>query len=449
MSITRFRIYRPANQKGNMPINFFLYTGHCRRHEFMANAGLFEREVMVEGHLIDSSILTRVVDRIIELGGDFEMLEIRVGKRKDDTSYARMIVKGRDAKNLGDILEEIHALGVVSIEATEVAMAPAPDDMVFPDDFYSTTNNPTHVFFGGGWIEVEGIMMDKVVVVDPAARRAFCRSIRGVKKGDLVVVGEGGVRVRPPERPRESMGIFKFMSSGSSSEKPAPAVIRQIAIDLHNVKRTGGKVAVVAGPAVVHTGAAGSLAALIREGYVDVLLSGNALAVHDVEADVLQTSLGVRLREGVADVRGERNHIVAINEVYKAGGLKAAVEKGVLRSGIIYECVKNGIPFVLAGSIRDDGPLPDVVTDVVAAQQEYKEQLKDVTMVLMFASTLHGIAVGNMLPSTVKLVCVDINPASVTKLLDRGSTQAVGVVSDIGTLLPLLAVEIEKLGGAH
>jgi lysine-ketoglutarate reductase/saccharopine dehydrogenase-like protein (TIGR00300 family) len=390
-------------------------------------------------------ILTRIWDRIMELGGDFETLEFRVGKHKTDTSYVRMIVKGRNAEQLEDILDEIYSLGAVPIEVAQAAVAPAPADMVFPDNFYSTTNNPTQVYFEGEWIDVENTMMDKVIVVNSKAKRAKCKPIRDVKKGDLIVVGEEGVRVKPPERPRESTGIFRFMSSGSSSEKPAIAVIKQIAQDLYNVKRAGGKVAVVAGPAVVHTGAAGALASLIRTGFVDVLLSGNALAVHDAEADLLKTSLGVSLKEGVAAVRGCRNHIVAINEIYKAGNLRAAVRKGLLKSGIIYECVKNRVPFVLAGSIRDDGPLPDVITDVVIAQQKYKEQLKDVSMVLMLASTLHAVAVGNMLPSTVKLVCVDINPASVTKLLDRGSTQAVGVISDIGTLLPLLAEEIEEL----
>jgi lysine-ketoglutarate reductase/saccharopine dehydrogenase-like protein (TIGR00300 family) len=404
-----------------------------------------EKEVEVEGHLIDSMILTKIWDRIIELGGDFETLEFRVGKHKTDTSYIRMVVKGKNPENLEGILNEIYSLGAVPIETAESIVAPAPDDMIFPNNFYSTTNNPTQVFFDGKWIEVEDTMMDKVIVINNVTKRAHCKPIREVKKGDLIVVGETGVRVKPPERSRESTGIFKFMSSSSSSEKPAPAVIRQIAQDLHSVKRAGGKIAVVAGPAVVHTGAAGALASLIRGSYVDVLLTGNALAVHDVEGDVLKTSLGVSLKEGVPDVRGCRNHIVAINEVYKAGDLKAAVEKGVLKSGIIYECVKKGVPFVLAGSIRDDGPLPDVITDTVVAQREYKRRLKDVTMVLMLASTLHAIAVGNMLPSTVKLVCVDINPASVTKLLDRGSTQAVGVVSDIGTLLPLLAEEIGKL----
>ena len=404
-----------------------------------------EKEVKAEGHLIDSMILTKIWDRIMELGGDFETLEFRVGKHKTDTSFIRMVVKGRSPEHLEDILEEIYSLGAVPIEIAEAVVVPAPADMVFPDNFYSTTNNPTQVYFNGEWIEVEGTMMDKVIVMNPDTKRARCKPIREIKKGDLIVVGEGGVRVKPPERPRESTGIFRFMSSGSSSEKPAIAIIKQIAQDLYNVKRAGGKVAVVAGPAVVHTGAAGALASLIREGFVDVLLSGNALAVHDVEGDVLKTSLGVSLSEGVASVRGCRNHIVAINEIYKAGSLRAAVEKGVLKSGIIYECVKKGVPFVLAGSIRDDGPLPDVITDTVVAQQKYKEQLRDVAMVLMLASTLHAIAVGNMLPSTVKLVCVDINPASVTKLLDRGSTQAVGVISDIGTLLPLLAEEIEKL----
>ena len=408
-------------------------------------AHLSEKEIEVEGHLIDSMILTRIWDRIMELGGDFETLEFKVGKHKTDTSYAKIVVKGRSPEHLEDILKEIYLLGAVPFEIAEAAVAPAPADRVFPDNFYSTTNNPTQVYFTGEWIEVEDMMMDKVIALDAEAKRAVCKPIREVKKGDLIIVGEEGVRVKPPERPRESTGIFKFMSSGSSSEKPAAAVIRQIAQDLYNVKKAGGKVAVVAGPAVVHTGAAPALASLIKEGFVDALLSGNALAVHDVEADLLKTSLGVSLEEGVAAVGGCRHHLVAINIINKAGSLKAAVEKGVLKSGIIYECVKKEVPFVLAGSIRDDGPLPDVITDMVVAQQKYKEQLKDVTMVLMLASTLHAIAVGNMLPSTVKLVCLDINPASVTKLLDRGSTQAVGVISDIGTFLPLLAEEIKKL----
>jgi lysine-ketoglutarate reductase/saccharopine dehydrogenase-like protein (TIGR00300 family) len=406
-----------------------------------------EKEIKVEGHLIDSMILTKIWDRIMELGGDFETLEFKVGKHKTDPSYARILVKGQTPQHLEDILREIYPLGALASEVAEATLAPAPADMVFPDNFYSTTNNPTRIYLNGEWIPAENTMMDKVIVVNPQAKTAACKPIRDIKKGDLIVVGEEGVQVKPPERPRESTGIFSFMSSGSSSEKPAITLIKKIAQDLHNAKKTGGKIAVVAGPAVVHTGAAPALAALIRQGYVDVLLSGNALAVHDVEGDLLKTSLGISLKEGVAAIRGCRNHLVAINAIYKAGNLRAAVAQGVLKSGIIYECVKKNVPFVLAGSIRDDGPLPDVITDMVEAQQKYKEQLKGITMVVMLASTLHAIAVGNMLPSTIKLVCLDINPASVTKLLDRGSTQAVGVVSDIGTFLPLLAEEIEKLNG--
>ena len=404
-----------------------------------------EKEIKVEGHLIDSLILTKIWDRIIELNGDFETLEFRIGKRKTDTSFVRMVVKGRSSEHLKDILREVFPLGAVPVEIAEAHVVAAPADKIFPDNFYSTTNNPTLVYFKGEMIEVQGIMMDKAIAIDPEANSAKCETIRDVKKGELIVVGEEGVLVKPAERSRESTGVFKFMSSGSSSEKPALAVIKQIAQDLFEVKKAGGKIVVVAGPAVVHTGAGNALASLIRDGFVNVLLSGNALAVHDVEADLLKTSLGISLKEGVATVRGCRNHLVAINEIYKAGSLRSAVEKGILKSGIVYECVKRGVPFVLAGSIRDDGPLPDVFTDIVIAQQKYKEQLNGVAMVLMFASTLHAVAVGNMLPSTVKLVCVDINPASVTKLLDRGSTQAVGVISDIGTLLPLLAEEVGKL----
>ncbi|KON33184.1 MAG: hypothetical protein AC479_05430 [miscellaneous Crenarchaeota group-6 archaeon AD8-1] len=387
-------------------------------------------------------ILTKIWSRIMELGGDFDTLEFKAGKHKSSYSYARILVKGKNKTHLQDILDEIIPLGAVPFRLNEVALMPAPENMIFPDNFYSTTNNPTQIFYKKNWIKVKGIMMDKVIVVDPKNNKAHCKPIREVKKGDLIVVGEDGIQVKPPERSRENTGIFRFMSSGSSSEKPAMAVIKQIAKDIIKSKKSGGKIAVVAGPAIVHTGAGQALATLIREGFVDVLLSGNALAVHDVEADIMKTSLGISLKKATPAIRGCRNHLVAINEIYKSGNLKEAVKKRVLKSGIIFECVKKGVPYVLAGSIRDDGPLPDVITDIVIAQKEYKEKLKDVTMVLMLASTLHAIGVGNMLSSTVKLVCLDINPASVTKLLDRGSTQAAGLVSDIGTFLPLLTQEI-------
>lgn len=402
-------------------------------------------EVEVEGHLIDSMILSRIWDRIMELGGDFEVLEFRVGKRKTDYSYARMVVKGRDHNHLNLILEEIFRLGAIPCKIEEVHYESAPADKILPENFYSTTNHPTYVYLKGKWVEVKNLMMDKVIVLDLKNCKAYCKAITEVKKGDPIVVGEKGIKVKPPERPRESIGIFKFMSSEASSEKPAISIIKQIAQDIYDIKKSGGKIVVVAGPAVVHTGAANALANIIRMGFIDALLSGNALAVHDVEAALYGTSLGVSLKEGVATLKGHRNHIAAINEIYKVGSLFEAVKRGLIRKGIIYECIKRGIPFVLAGSIRDDGPLPEVITDMIEAQKRYREILKDVSMVLMFSTALHSIAVGNMISSTVRVVCVDINPSTVTKLLDRGSMQAIGVISDIGTFLPLLAQELENL----
>ena len=278
-------------------------------------------------------ILTKIWNRIMELGGDFDTLEFKVGKHKTSHSFARILVKGKNKTHLKDILDEIIPLGAVPTKVTEVVVKPAPANMVFPDNFYSTTNNPTQIYYNKKWIAVEGTMMDKVIVVDSKNKRARCKPIREVKKDDLIVVGEDGIHVKPPERSRENTGIFSFMSSGSSSEKPAMAIIKQIAKDIHQSKKAGGKIAVVAGPAIVHTGAAKALATLIREGFVDVLLSGNALAVHDVEADLMKTSLGISLKEATPAVRGCRNHLVAINEIYKAGTLKEAVKKGVLKRG--------------------------------------------------------------------------------------------------------------------
>ncbi len=406
---------------------------------------MYEREVEVEGHLIDSMILSRIFDRIMDLGGEFEVLEFRIGKRKHEYSYARLLVRGKSPEHLDQIVSELYRLGAWSPTPKEVKLEPAPDDRVLPDDFYSTTNHPTYIYYRGRWIEVENLAMDKVIVVDPVTERAFCKRILDVKKGELIVVGEEGLRIRPPERPREGVGIFEFMSSKASSEKPSVSIVKHIARDMHEIKRRRGRIVVVAGPAVVHTGAAPALAKMIKLGYVDVLLSGNALAVHDVEYALFGTSLGVYVDTGVAMLRGHRNHLAAINEIMKAGGLRKAVEKGVLKSGIMYECIINNVPYVLAGSIRDDGPLPDVVTDVMEAQKLYAEYLRDSDMVLMLATMLHSIAAGNLLPSTTKVVCVDINPAVAIKLLDRGSAQAIGVVSDVGTFLPLLVEELERI----
>ncbi|MBS7611954.1 TIGR00300 family protein [Candidatus Bathyarchaeota archaeon] len=412
---------------------------------FQNNSEEVSQEVELEGHLIDSLILPKIFDIIMDLGGDFEVLEFQIGRRKMETSYAKLLIKGRSRRHLEVILKEVYRLGAITPTPEEVQLKEVPADMVLPDGFYVTTNHPTYVYYRGNWLEVEGICMDKVISVDPSSNRAYCKSIRDVKAGDLIVVGERGVRVKPPEYPREGSGIFEFMTSRSSPEKPSTSIIKVIAEDIVKIKKSGGRIVVVAGPAVVHTGADEALAKIIRMGFVDALLSGNALAVHDIEYNLFGTSLGMSVKNGKTTAGSNRNHLAAINEIVKAGSIKDAVTKGIVKSGIFYECVINGIPYVLAGSIRDDGPLPDVITDTVEAQKLYKLHLKGASMVLMLATMLHSIAVGNMLPSTVKVVCVDINPATLIKLLDRGSAQALGVVSDVGTFLPMLAEELAKL----
>ncbi|AIY90100.1 ornithine cyclodeaminase [Geoglobus acetivorans] len=405
---------------------------------------MIAREVEFEGHLIDSNILPKVLDLILDLDGEFEITEFRIGKRKEDTSYARLIVFGRDENHLDELLKELHKLGARVADAEDAEFAEAPDDRVLPDGFYVTTNNPTFVRLNGEWIEVEDIGMDRVIVVDPERKSACCRFLNEIKRGDLVLVGEKGVKIIPPERPRKST-TFEFMGGHVSTERPTPNVIKAIANEIVNLKRNGGKIAVVAGPAVDHTGARDALAGMIRDGYVDVLLSGNALAVHDMEISIFGTSLGMDIRTGRPVPGGNRHHIHTISKIIAAGGIKQAVEKGIVRDGIMYECVRNNVPFILAGSIRDDGPLPEVITDTMEAKKAMKNALKGVNMVIMLASMLHSIAVGNLLPSVVKTICVDSNPSTVTKLVDRGSHQAIGIVTDVGLFLPELYENIKEL----
>lgn len=406
--------------------------------------GKYEQEIEVKGHLIDSMILTKIFDKVMDLKGDFQVLEFSVGKKKRDPSYARLLVRGRDQQHLDELLELVYREGAQPISVQQVMLEPAEKDMVMPNSFYSTTNNATQVFYNSSWIDVDNMMMDKCIVLDRQKMRAECKMIRDVKKGDSIVVGERGVRIIPHERPREGVDIFQFMSSSSSSERPTQQIARKVASDIYKIKESEGKIAVVAGPVVVHSGASEALAKLIRMGYIHGLLAGNALAVHDVENSLMGTSLGMQVNDGTLAIRGHRNHMLAINEVFKFGSLRTMVQKKVLKKGIMYECIINEIPFVLAGSIRDDGPIPDVVTDVVEAQRKYKQVLKDTKMVLMLSTMLHSIAVGNMLPATVKVVAVDISQPVVTKLLDRGTTQAIGIVTDVGAFLPMVVQQLEQ-----
>jgi lysine-ketoglutarate reductase/saccharopine dehydrogenase-like protein (TIGR00300 family) len=329
----------------------------------------------------------------------------------------------------------------------EVLLEAAPSDGVAPDNFYSTTNNPTYISISGKWVKVEDQMMDKVIVVNSMEKTARCKPIRELKKEDLVVVGNKGIRETLPKE--EEKETFRFMSMDVSSEKNIGLMVHQVAESLQQIKKRKGKIIVVAGPALVHSGAGNALAELIRIGYVNTLLSGNALAVHDIEYALYGTSLGVNLESGQSALGSNRNHMAAINEVLKSGSLRRIVESGKVRSGIIYECVKNNVPYVLAGSIRDDGPLPDTITDVVKSQKSYREALKGAEIVLMLGSMLHSIAVGNMLPSTVKIICVDINPAAIAKLINRGTIQQIGVVSDIGLFLPALVEELRLIEKKH
>ena len=403
----------------------------------------FEHEIEVRGHLIDSMILTKIFDIIMDLGGEFQVQEFEVGKRKQDESYAKLLIQGKTRKHLDEILESVYREGATSRIHQEIMLKPAPKDMVMPDDFYSTTNNRTDIFYKGKWMKVENMMMDKCIIVKE--NRAWCAPIREVKKGDLIAVGERGIKITPPERPREGVNLFQFMGSSSSSERPTQHIARKVAYDIYKTRKEGGKIILVGGPAIVHTGASDSIATLIRLGFIDGILAGNALAVHDIEYATLGTSLGMHVKDGTLAVRGHRNHMQAINSVFKAGSVAKMVSNGTLKKGIMYECVKRKIPFVLAGSLRDDGPLPDVITDMPEAQKRYKEMLRGVKMVIMISTMLHSIATGNMLPAEVKVIVVDINQPTVTKLMDRGTWQALGIVSDVGAFLPLVTQEILKL----
>ncbi|MEE0902685.1 TIGR00300 family protein [Methanobrevibacter sp.] len=397
-----------------------------------------KRIIELSGHIIDSMTLTRTMAIIMNEGGEFDILEIDVGRKKSDESYAKIEVQADSPQLLNSILDELSVLGAAIDEIKEVNLVAAEKDKVAPEGFYSSSNHLTHIFYGGDWIQVEDIEMDCLVVVDEKEKRAFVKPIANIKAGDKIVVGLDGVRVTPPHRSRDKQQVFEFMNSDVSSEKPLMNLINGIAEEMNEIKAKGGKIGIVGGPAIVHTGSGKYLASLIKEGYIDVIMAGNALATHDIESNLFGTSLGIEVETGKIVAHGHTHHMRAINRINNSGSIKAAVEDGTLTGGIMYECVKNDVPFVLAGSIRDDGPLPDVITDVIDAQKLMRKYAQEVDMVLMISTMLHSIAMGNLLPSRVKSICVDINPSTVTKLSDRGSAQVLGIVTDIGTFLPLL-----------
>jgi len=394
-----------------------------------------EERVEAQGHLIDSHIMEQIFDTVVEYHGRFEVEQFRIGRTNSEPSYLRLKIGADDAESMRKILSQLLGLGCSMVDLADAELARVTRDRCAPEEFYSTTNHRTFIRRNQEWIEVQDQRMDALIVVE--ADQAWCRRLRDIRAGDQIVVGMRGIRVAPESKERDRLS-FAFMSNGISSERQVETAVKQTAALIEHARSSGQKIVAVAGPVVVHTGGANPLARLIREGYVNALLAGNALGVHDIEAALFGTSLGVRQSDGRQEEHGHRNHMRAINAMYQCGNIRGAVESGRLKSGIMYECVRANVPFVLAGSLRDDGPLPDTITDMNAAQDAYAQQLKGAGLVLCLGSMLHSIAVGNMLPSWVKIVCVDINPAVATKVSDRGTGQAVGVVTDVGLFLDLL-----------
>ena len=397
--------------------------------------------VELEGHIIDSNILSKVLDKIISMGGDFKIERLEVGKTNEDKSYARILVKGKDGEHLDNILREIQQLGAV-VSTDDVETKKAPRDKVLPDDFYGTTNLPTYVKIDGVWKEVEDIEMDCVIVIENrnGEKVPVCKRMGLIKEGDEVVVGYKGIRVIPLERSREK-DIFGFMQSEVSPEKPLDYYSKMIAEEIKRIKKNNGKIVWVVGTAIAHTRAHKILEKFVRDGYVDALFCGNGFATMDIEYALFGTTLGMDDTCNVVK-GGYKSHLVAINEMWKAGGIKEAVKKGILKKGVLYECVKNNVPYVIGGSLRDDGPLPDTITDVMIAQDEMRKYAKYADMCIILATMLHGIATGNILPARVKTVCIDMNPYVVTRLQDRGTHQAVGIVSDPCAFLHLLEKDL-------
>ena len=405
----------------------------------------FEEVVEAEGHLIDSHVMEQIFDKVVESNGRFEVEQFRIGRTNSEPSYLRLRLETPTKPQMDHLLAQILPIGCSPVEGGDAVVKPVERDRCAPEDFYSTSNHHTFVRIRGEWVEVQNQRMDAMIVV--RGDEAWCRRLRDLKAGDMVVTGMHGIRVAPESKERDRLA-FAFMSNEISSERQVETAVRQTAMLARQAKEQGKSIVAVAGPVVVHTGGVAGLSKLIRNHWVNAVLSGNALGVHDIEAALLGTSLGVRMEDGRQAEHGHRNHMRAINAMYHAGGIRGAVESGRLKSGVMYECVKNNVPFVLAGSLRDDGPLPETITDMNAAQDAYAAQLKSAGLVICLGSMLHSIATGNMLPSWVKIVCVDINPAVATKVSDRGTGQAVGVVTDVGLFLELLSRELVDTPGA-
>ena len=401
-------------------------------------------EVELRGHIIDSLLLPKILDRVTTAGGHFRIKDIAIGQQRNDPSYALIDIMADSSEVLDDILGAIRDHGAIPTDMQDARLEACDMEGAFPEGFYSTTNQQTEIRLNGDWIAVEEQEMDCGIVIDPESHSARCVPMSDITTQMQVVVGHAGVRVFPHDQGRTGQS-FEFMNSSVSTEKPKGVAIRKIAQEMVENRRAGRKTLLVGGPAIVHTGSGKHLCKLIQGGYVDRLFAGNALATHDIEHALFGTSLGVFLQQGDLAEAGHEHHLRAINRIRRAGGISAAVDSGILQSGIMYECTKKGVDYLLAGSIRDDGPLPEVMTDALDAQRAMRAAVRDVHFCLMIATTLHSVAVGNLLPARVRVVCVDINPSTVIKLGDRGSLQTVGLVTDVEPFLRVLTQEVESL----
>jgi len=410
----------------------------------MANT---QETVVLSGHIIDSLILAKVLDTILMMGGTFDLEEVSIGKTRNEPSRARIIVRASSRNLLADILQAIQPHGASVDRELDCQSKPAPSDGVFPEDFYATTHLPTQIRIAGQWLDVEGIEMDLGIVVNPKKTGACAVPMGNVRRGDLVVTGRTGIRVTPLQRPQER-DVFSFMESQVSAERPHGHIIADVAKRMRVLRESFGtgrpdcKVLLAGGPAIIHAGGRDALTWLIDEGFIHVLFCGNALAAHDMEAELYGTSLGYGLAAGRAVPHGHEHHLRTINRIRGIGSIQKAVDTGLIKQGIMASCVKRGVQVVMAGTIRDDGPLPGVITDSIAAQAAMRAAIPGVGLALLIASTLHSVATGNLLPATIPTVCVDVNPAVPTKLADRGSFQAVGLVMDAASFLRDVAREL-------
>ncbi|MEL7068098.1 MAG: TIGR00300 family protein [Cyanobacteria bacterium J06581_3] len=425
------------------------------RQEMPKASSIQSRVIHLEGHLLDSGLVNQTLDTVVSGGGSFQVLNFELGKQRNDRSIADVKVSAPNINVMDDIMGQLIDLGAVSLpkEESAASLEPVVQDGVAPDDFYVTTIYPTEVLIGDDWYSVQGQRMDGAIAISKVDGKttATCKLLRDLKVGEEVVVGSKGIHTirKKDSLKKKTSDEFSFMGAGVSSERRVELVVEQIAWDLRQIRDRGGKVVVTAGPVVIHTGGSEHLKKLIKGGYVHALLGGNAIAVHDIEQSMMGTSLGMDMKRGISVHGGHRHHLKAINTVRRHGSIANTVEAGALTSGVMYECVKNNVPFSLAGSIRDDGPLPDTKMDLIEAQSEYARLIEGADMILMLSTMLHSIGVGNMTPAGVKMVCVDINPAVVTKLSDRGSVESTGVVTDVGLFLSLLVQQLGKLTGEY